>query len=541
MPGLTDLPAELLYEIIFVLHNQSGHSSDLLGLYQSCKAFSVLLEPYVYKNLHLDFGDGERGNARALSLFTAFAYHPYRTSYVRLVEARNWHKNNLAGKVDTHVAERISAYLKRLVAACKLEHPPAVVWAHAIKHRVLDAWMALLISHLPDLQTLDLTFYPGYESYFVKSILANGITTQRQLKPESAFSTFRRLQTVRYSPERRPHVTESSDPFQVVMYENEKVSPEHVAPLFNLPNLEAIHLPCLGSPVGNATISTISDNPSPAKSLSITRGRITEVTLDSILHYTPSLSTLQYGASIDADTQHFISGQRILQGLQRISESLQTLQISLSFWRQYNAANNDESIIATGLGNVLGGPTLKTSFPSLINLEAPIALLLGWEVSDSPEIADVLPPSVETLLLSDDLAGLPQCEWDVGCFAAKIERLILDVAGVPRPLGLESNEVDDDIQTQLRRIVIKVANFHKYGRRYKAHWAPHIAELQRLGRSYGMIDVGVVWDDGGLDGFVDLDSLQDVMWQVPANQFRKRPIRGPPKSASSRTRRLITS
>lgn len=143
--------------------------------------------------------------------------------------------------------------------------------------------------------------------------------------------------------------------------------------------------------------------------LSIIRGGITELYLASFLQDTPKLSNLQYHVNIEANPHHTFSAPRLLQGLQSVSSTLRTPRISLAF--QYNSRVPRNDGITWDLHSALGSSIFRTSFPCLVNLEAPMALLLGWEVNSSLEIIDVLPPSVQTMVIRDDLAGFADYLW----------------------------------------------------------------------------------------------------------------------------------
>lgn len=535
MASLLNLPGEILERIIFFLHGEHQQSSHLKDFSLSCKALFDLSEPYIYRVLRLDFS-GQRGKSRALSLFTAFTNHPRRATYVRLLEARNWHKKKLTMKIEQKVFQSILTYLRRIITVSKLQ--PQDSWAYAVKHRVLDTWIALLVSQFHNLEILDLTFYPAHGSDFISRMLAQSVT-MRGSKP--TISTFDCLRTVLFRPDDKDDVKKISKlPPHIDTFQNYEITPEHIPALLNLPSLEMLQMSHLGSPGRNAPIYSTTNTLSPIKYLYIRSSRITETTLASLLHQTPSLQTLHYGAAIETESRHYISGSALLQSLQHIAPTLRTLQISLTFWSRYSF--NEEAGTDWGLGCALDGPSFRAGFPQLVNLEIPVALLLGWEVQGSLEIADVVPPSVRTLMVSDDLAWFEEYEWRIEPFSAKMENLIDAVTHASYDTKFASDdgsEVRSPIQ--LRRFIAKVANFYVYGQSYRTSWTPVIAALQDRGRGEGTdvsVEVGVAWDEDAPPDSVDLDQkeLRGVTWDLP----RPKPEKILPAGSGSRMTISIT-
>lgn len=485
---LLDLPPELLKLIIDILYQQNDSRVTLSRLCRVCEDFRVLTEPYLYRDITLDWRQLSQKprKPRALLCLTNFESRPGLASFVHSLEIQDCQKRVVSPQ-DPAIVSYLSKILERVSPSDRAE------WSFAVETGSLDAWIALVVSQCSNIESLDVRLYPRYYSAFFSRMFYHVST----MLP--AVELFPRLRIVYIGPEK---VQLGGNPFNGdYMPYNYDIPYHNLPPMLSLPSLEHLHISSLARP-------TTDDFPHPPpnhvcslRSLTLISSRIFETTLSDILRHTPSLRSLKYRAEIEATRCHYFSGRRLLEALLPTASTLRTLQVSVSFFSGQSI--DVDAGYRWGLSDRLGYPDFRHGFPQLKNLEMPIAVLLGWSVTSAGEIADVIPANVERLLINDDVCWFEWYEWKVDIVLEKIRRLLNSV---------ESSR-GNDAPLQLRYLLVQILDDieHTYtslmeGQRHvaKEKWADQRKELVRRGADVD-VKVGWVLEESHPHEFIDLD------------------------------------
>lgn len=363
--------------------------------------------------------------------------------------------------------------LEKLI--CRTNFPSKEQWMVEVRAGSLDSWVALLISQLPNLKSLDLDFYPRHSSAFIGMMFQHDLTSS---PPVAVLSDFRHLHKIDNSAQKIPR---GSSPW----YHEIDINIEHVAPLFYLPVIQTLRL----SNVERSPLLFHSGTRLPCVStlttLIIDLGRIDENALEQLLSVCPRLETLKYRFEVDAESPVKLSGEKLGRALQHIKATVKTLQISVGFFTTtILEVGWDFSCALEGrLGSSL------TRFDKLERLEIPFAVLLGWHIHEAPAVADVLPVQLRHLHLTDDVGYFEEYEWDEASYVAAIKRY------------LETMKGKDATSPRLERISLGLQWLYDHPRRGGA--------MQELSEACGASGVALHCTGCSADPnvFEDLDTL----------------------------------
>lgn len=180
--------------------------------------------------------------------------------------------------------------------------------------------------------------------------------------------------------------------------------------LFYLPNLETLELTAFVDPEENTGLNW-KDAPPPQwplrqypnaeklTALRLVRSSINPGTIELLLLQTPNLTTLEYDAFSGFDIPLDLSGVR--DALRHVRNTLTNLVI------RYEMYQEDEDFHPQSLNQVtVGSLGPLRDFPALTSLSVSLAVLFGSDtvtMGQTPKLADVLPPRLQRLTITDDL------------------------------------------------------------------------------------------------------------------------------------------
>ena len=287
----------------------------------------------------------------------------------------------------------------------RLAFPLNERWVEELEQGRVAVWVALFLSQLPNLKSLDLDFASWrvsrdeLGSSYVKLLFAHALMDVPRKEELSSFSS---LTSVSFSPMAK---SVARDPAY------ELFNSKEISVLFYLPAVEEIQV----FKAAQNGLSWLSPGKSSAKSLRTLNihpgSRIRERSLYQILSATPYLETLKYFASIDIDGDDLsASGGKggvmvcpdLSRALVQIKSSVKTLSLDFEHTGQTTMVAMLFDAIDWGIEGRLDS---LASFANFESLEVPIVMLLGWKVKKAPKLSQRLPSSLKHLTLSDTLAG----------------------------------------------------------------------------------------------------------------------------------------
>lgn len=185
------------------------------------------------------------------------------------------------------------------------------------------------------------------------------------------------------------------------------VYPSSLVPLFSLPSIrriEAHRVYDSGEPVPatpGVTCQTLRE-------LRLIRCQLTEESLGRVLAAAPKLTTLHCDLVLDAE---HVSGWfdlgKIRASLDGLRSSLEDLSLALNLWSS-TAIDCGEK----GLWGIRGSLGSLRDFEHLTRLSVSLPVLLGWHVKCSVKLADVLPASIRSLTITNEMFFWWHYEWD---------------------------------------------------------------------------------------------------------------------------------
>jgi hypothetical protein len=170
------LPDEILLLITDLIEDEP----DRFQLSCCCRRFYHLLLPQVYKSITLEFCDEDLLS----SLVHALLRKPNLAQAVRHLKLKFW--DDSRGDPDYDMPYDL-ALLSPIVELYSHSEDERTKWEDALKGGVGDAWVALLLPLLPNLQTLKTEVPPG--PVFFDRMLERAVTGQKPFDTRPAFSS----------------------------------------------------------------------------------------------------------------------------------------------------------------------------------------------------------------------------------------------------------------------------------------------------------------------------------------------------------------
>lgn len=364
------------------------------------KSLQGLFEPYLYASIQWTWESSRQPKSIARFVRTVLR-KPHLGQYVRTLVL------NGVLPMRSKISEpfNISILDQEEISTCvvnELLHVPVSsngTWIGMLQAGKMDALVALLIAHLPNLTSLHLG--PS----FTANNPCLGLLLRSSLcePPNHKLPKFKHLRSVNFNNGRFSHSTLS------MRHENAP----NVLSFFYLPSLERIRTsfdtpgdltwPASGAEAPDLRNLTELDLGYPFRA----------VHLGKLLSATPNLKSLRWDWYHEGTTTRVGDGGvielgQIATALSLVQESLTDLTITARCTRGVNEQ----------LAHCISRGSLQplAAFPSLKSLQAPIAFLMGW-TRDEPhwKLSDVIPQTVESITIMDELwYHHPTYMWNKG-------------------------------------------------------------------------------------------------------------------------------
>lgn len=359
-----------------ILEDRRASTNSLLNLCLTSKELNQLTEPYLYESWGTTGNDFEKWTWRKLRSLYRFLLtilsRPQLASFVRYVEADCW--TELYNQ-KAYLNPYRPADIKLLTdAARKVAMPDVNAWIWALKDGSSDALLALLFSQVVRLRELSLAL-PSYAKY----------TNQVVLQAAERSKDVKALR----------HLSKISLAW-----------PEHsglrglyeVTPYLSLPSVEAYHAthawhctdPVLPGGWSTQKQNRLEGTPSPApklKTLHLRKTNLDPNAMKRLLGAYRSLESFELLVKREEGQSYVVNTLGPLAFLQALQPSVSTLRhLRLG---AYSALTSSRVL---PLGSL-------QEFDRLTSLDIDVQILLGGDPRRAPSLADILPSSIESLVL----------------------------------------------------------------------------------------------------------------------------------------------
>ncbi|MCJ1345526.1 hypothetical protein MMC31_003733 [Peltigera leucophlebia] len=294
--------------------------------------------------------------------------------------------------------------------------PLPLAWMDDLDLGNTEAFLALILSQLPQLRTLHLDAHFITDNEFI-DLLFNHVSfpNNQSSNRRHCLSIFANLHHVEIiSP-----VPELELPTEV------SINGTQVMSLFYLPAIETLDLFVLNR---RDMFSWPTDNPpcaSHLRTLNLPDCEIDEKGLKRVLAVTPKLKKLSYhrlsGIQPDKvfDQIPYLDLTILGKALVQVRTTLRHLSLSILFYAKYTQDVDDNPHHGT-----IGPPISFKSFDKLEYLEIPFVILFGQFPSRFPGQENLLPQCLRHLCLRDDMATSTYYEWTASVCLTKIMELL---------------------------------------------------------------------------------------------------------------------
>ncbi|MCJ1347572.1 hypothetical protein MMC31_005797 [Peltigera leucophlebia] len=309
------------------------------------------------------------------------------------------------------------------------QFPLAPLWIDALNLGNINVFVALVLSQLPNLQTLHLDQDFFASSQFLGLLFQHALSPiQSSSRPVSIFSCLHNISL--FTPEPVAGIRRSST--------RASIDTDQVLSLFYLPTIQSIEAVVLP----RKRMSLPKSNPPCASNLQSLKLPRCELDLDGLkmfLSVAPNLETLCYDRRCDLDPREPDKGpsrvydlSKLGRALIHIRETLKHLSLPISYY----TSTAMEPDWPNETCCVVSSPFSFQQFQKLEYLEIPFVVLFGYHQTSmtSYNPHKLLPCSLRHLFLRDDLANCVDHEWEAPACLARLKELILDCVGPDKTL-----------------------------------------------------------------------------------------------------------
>jgi hypothetical protein len=394
MAGLLDCPTEVLRSILECLS-----AAHLRVLCLVNKGLREIAEPLLYARIELVWNRAR--TPPIIPLIQSLQRRPSLANYVQHLTLKAPFQASLFGRVVVkdpdgfHDSKRPpsisvdSSELANLVKTIQDIDPPfRDLWIQELGNGVMDAFIILLLSLVPNLTHLRLTGIFARENHLLGMLLRASLCQTSHCE----LPQFQHLQEVNFDPE--------LDPYRDWKTKNTA----DVLPLFYLPSVQSISVE-VENPV---TFSWPTHRPSPSNITALDLQIIREGPLGRILTVTENLKTLRWEWGYEPNLRdefnnHIIDLDQIMIDLSLVQDTLENLHLSATVHLEHH----DYPIL-----EIKGSLRGLKNFQKIQKLEAPQLFLIGFSSNDNlGGLEDLLPKNIHHLTINDDVGWLEEIVW----------------------------------------------------------------------------------------------------------------------------------
>jgi hypothetical protein len=319
----------------------------------------------------------------------------------------------------------------------KAQFPSPEKWIHALENGDPYAFVAILLSQLHNLRSLELDYTFVWQSGFPGLMMRHALLSA----PQNTLSSFTKLSVVEYGmnvPQSRIF-HELGAPFIDAF---PPCDPEQFAGWFYLPALKSLEiwlqsLEGVKDELSKPAMSSRLTHLAQLERLVLAESSIEEGEVRDILFHLSSLKSLHLGLvypSQDKELGWSEASARtplkepgvLLEGLKSVKDTVEHLSIGMELCPMYYAIgwgsyNRDNGTPEESFKQCQG---FLKEFTRLRTAELPVVMLLGWESENAPPISEILPSTLEKLIIRDTLFVVEDYEWESDELANAIQDFI---------------------------------------------------------------------------------------------------------------------
>ncbi|KAI9879070.1 MAG: hypothetical protein M1830_009711, partial [Pleopsidium flavum] len=397
MATIANLPLELVQLILSYTQRK-----DLVILSCVCKSLQRLMVPLLYQEVRWTWDTAAGRNPPIHLLLRSILERPTLASYIEHIEFRGSQPPSVWTRED-HMELKADEWKLVTDVICAAQLPSEELWIRELKKGNADAFVALLISQLANLQSLELGFEFQKDSRFVGIMLKQMLFSS---SPTAMLSSFSRLQRVACCTDFATGEHACTDCEYNGRFWPIPIDFDQILALFYLPSIQSITV-FMPDP---DDFAWPSERPytSTLTSLVLHHSEAKEETLEQLLSVTPHLKTLEYNFWCEVEPaihkSQYLTCDKLSRALEHIRATIEHLVISVCFF----SGVIWEVVPPCGIKGDIGS---LRRFEALHSLEVPLVVLLGWSSSSTIRLADILPKNMRQLCIRDDLTYFWNWEW----------------------------------------------------------------------------------------------------------------------------------
>ncbi|KAJ5185873.1 hypothetical protein N7491_006257 [Penicillium cf. griseofulvum] len=319
----------------------------------------------------------------------------------------------------------------------KAQFPSPEKWIYALEHGDPYAFVAVLLSQLHNLRSLQLDYTFVWQTGFPGLMMRHALLTA----PENTLSRFSDLSVVEYGLNvPGPRLFNETrwnfiDAFPIC-------NPEQFAGWFYLPSLKSLEIwiqsfQGIDNELSKSAVSSKLAHLAQLERLVMTESSVEEDEVRNLLSHLSSLKSLHLGLvyrSQDKELGYNCCSPQpplkkqgvLLEGLMSVKDTVENLSIGMElcplYWPSvWGAIERNNGTPRESFEPFKG---ILKQFPRLRTAELPAVMLFGWGHDDSPVMSELLPPTLQKLAIRDNLSLEEDFEWETDKVAEAIQNFL---------------------------------------------------------------------------------------------------------------------
>ncbi|KXG51548.1 uncharacterized protein PGRI_089410 [Penicillium griseofulvum] len=443
MKALNILPQDCWVQILDEIS-----SSDTASVVATSRGLQVSSETSLYRRVDIDWTRPPL--KRVLSLFrviqkrpdlAALIHHVSIVSSKLVYPADDQEDEWELPQIDGDWSQLSSLFQDEVNAAkdiiTKAQFPSSEKWIPALENGDPYAFVAILLSQLHNLRSLQLDYTFVWQTGFPGLMMRHALLTA----PGNTLSRFSDLSVVEYGlnvPGPRlfnETMWDFIDAFPIC-------NPEQFAGWFYLPSLRSLEIWIqsfegvsdeLSKPVVSSKLAHLAQ----LERLVLTESSVEEDEVRNLLLHLSSLKSLHLGLvylSQDRELgynccspQPPLKKRGVLhEGLMSVKDTVEHLSIGMElcplYWPSvWGALERNNGTPRESFEPFKG---ILKQFPRLRTAELPAVMLFGWDHENSPALSELLPPTLQKLAIRDNLSLEQDFEWKTDKVAEAIQQFL---------------------------------------------------------------------------------------------------------------------
>ena len=391
------LLAELSTDILLLVLSYLP-PADKATISRVCKWLQRFAEPMLYADIRLTTNYRYPTHSHHLHvLLLQFLTTPALASHVKRFQTNRWReRRSQRGPRDDWLNDPKYEIFYDL--ARKSANPgDEESWANMAGDAGHGIYQTLLISQFPNLTELSIGHDLASNFESVGKMLLRVLCSEKATDGLSKFQHLKRVDLCVDITQRDCSIGARGSKHRL----------SHLLPFFYLPSIEHLRMVMSHYRVDFSWPATPPCTQS-LTSLSLKRSSASEALLARILAVTPNLKCLEYGFICEESSEHgptSLCAEGLGKALAHVKTTLEQLTISVHFvyWYEYRSEDFPSRY------GIKGCLSLH-DYESLVLLEVPIAMLLGYRPTPQTRLTGRLPPRIRQLYLRGDMIRCAN-EW----------------------------------------------------------------------------------------------------------------------------------